>query len=63
MKLEEFESILIRHYIIQEAAIEDAEGNDGGATQERVQKAFEDITRKMMDKCELVHPNLYEEKV
>jgi hypothetical protein len=62
MKLEEFENILVKRGVIQEAAIEDAEGYDGGATQERVQKAFEDIASRM-DKRELVHPNLYEEKV
>jgi len=62
MKLSEFERILVKHGIVHEAAIEDEEGYDGGETRERILKAFEDISG-MTNKGDLVHPNLYEEKV
>lgn len=62
MKLSEFESVLVKHGIVHEAAIEDEEGYDGGAMRERILKAFEDITG-MTNKRELVHPKLYEERV
>lgn len=44
LSLARFESLLIKHGVIHEDAIEDYEGYDGGIMLEKVLRVFKDIT-------------------
>jgi hypothetical protein len=45
--LTDLETALVRHGVIQSAAIDDAEGYDMGMTREAVLKVYEDVTGMM----------------
>jgi hypothetical protein len=46
VRLTDLEAALVRHGVVQAAAIDDAQGYDEGQTREGILKVFEDITGK-----------------